>query len=142
MVTARDMETNRRGDERRELDATEPAVTLLLLETGDFDDDVCLRAVIHDAQARLAPYCLAHLAHCGGRHDGTLIRCRFAGGGGGEDVDPHGFLAAGVRLAGTDNGAESDCRHGTHSSIIAPLGQLDRVPILSLARLLCLEVDH
>jgi len=117
-VTARDMETNRRGDERRELDAAESAVTRVLLATGDFHDDICLRAVVDHAQARLVADRVAQVADRSGRCLPGLVWCRTPGGGlGGENVNPNGFLAVGAGLAATENGAESDRRHRAHTRL-------------------------
>src|SRR3954451_7988862 len=81
VLTACDMETNRGGDEWRELDAAKAAITLLLVHTSDLDDDVCVRAVVHEVQAVRAPYRVAHVAHRAGRVLPGLIRRCVPGGG-------------------------------------------------------------
>lgn len=115
------MQTNRGIDERRQLDAAEPAFTrILLLAIRDFDDHVGLSAVVHEAEASLVADGLAELAD-GSKLSLLRLLRRVIGRSvlAGEDVDPNGLFAVRLRLAEAKHGAERDGCQSGHAPIIA-----------------------
>jgi hypothetical protein len=95
LLAARDVQANRRRDERRELDTAEPARTeVLLLAIGDLDDYIRLPAIVDDAQASLVANGVAELADRGEPRLQRVVRLRIAWRAvGGQHVDSNGLLA-------------------------------------------------